>query len=48
VSDAAKLREAPLEGGDLVAHDEVRVFAHPQNGIIDPRTQPAALRLEVH
>jgi hypothetical protein len=44
---AAKLGEPTLEFGDFAAHDEVRVLAYAQNGVIDSCAQPTPLRLQV-
>src|SRR6202022_4155030 len=48
VPRATKLSKLALELSDFLPHDEVCMLAHPQDCIIDPRTQAAALRLEVY
>jgi len=45
---AAKLGKLMFEFGDFAAHDEVRVLAYAQNGVIDPHAQPTSLRLQVN
>src|SRR5262249_32612276 len=47
VSGTAKFGKPALELGHLAPHDEVRVVAHAQNSAINPRSQPATLRLQV-